>query len=68
MAEEFPYKPRSRKQEMMLDSKADFTIIGGAAGSSKSFTQILHPLSFIHDPNYNGIFFRRTTVQVNGQG
>lgn len=61
-------QPMSPKQEMMLNSKAKITIIGGAAGSGKSYIMTMHPLQYVHDPNFNAIFFRRNTTQVTGQG
>lgn len=36
--------------------------------SGKSYTMILDPLKYAHDPNFNAIVFRRTSVQLSGQG
>ena len=36
--------------------------------SGKSYTMILDPLKYVHDPNFNAIVFRRTSVQLSGQG
>jgi len=60
--------PASKRQEEMLKSDADITIIGGAAGSGKSYVLNLIPLRYIHDPNFTGVCFRRTTKQLRGQG
>ena len=65
---EIPFGPASPKQEMMLESNATITIIGGAAGSGKSYVMGMHPYQHVGDPFFNAIYFRRTTVQVSGQG
>jgi len=62
------FAPASKKQEMMIQSDADFLIIGGAAGSGKSFILNMLPLRYANDPNFTCVVFRRTTVQVTGQG
>lgn len=61
-------QPMSPKQALMLNSKAKITVVGGAAGSGKSYVMTMHPLKYIHDPKYQAIFFRRNTTQVMGQG
>lgn len=60
--------PASPKQEMILNCDAQITVIGGAAGSGKSYLLQLLPLRYIDDKNTNCIMFRRTTVQLRGQG
>lgn len=65
---ELPFGPASEKQAKMLHSKAKITVVGGAAGSGKSFIMSMHPLQYIQDPKFNAIFFRRTTKQISGQG
>lgn len=62
------YGPASPKQKMILENKAQILIIGGAAGSGKSFLLQLMPLNLIDDPRSNCIMFRRTTPQVKGMG
>jgi hypothetical protein len=37
-------------------------------GSGKSHLLLMHPLQHIHDPNFNGIYFRRVTNQLIGLG
>lgn len=58
----------SKKQQMIWDSTAQVTIIGGAAGSSKSHILQMLPLKIIDDPRTAVIMFRRTTPQLTGQG
>lgn len=62
------YGPASPKQKMILENEAQILIIGGAAGSGKSFLLQLMPLKLIDDPKSNCIMFRRTTPQLKGQG
>lgn len=67
MAYEIP-APASDKQEMILNNDAQILVIGGAAGSGKSYLLQLIPLRYINDPNTTVIMFRRTTPQIKGQG
>lgn len=60
--------PASKRQEEMINSDADITIIGGSAGSGKSYILNMIPLRYIDDPKFAGICFRRTTKQLRGQG
>ncbi len=53
---------------MILESDAQILIIGGAAGSGKSYLLQLLPLFIIDDPNTNCICFRRTVPMLRGQG
>jgi energy-coupling factor transporter ATP-binding protein EcfA2 len=64
------FAPASKKQEMMFKAvnEAQIVVIGGAAGSGKSYLLQLMPLLFIDDPKTNCIMFRRTTPQITGQG
>jgi len=60
--------PKSRKQQMFLESDADVTIFGGSAGSSKSYSGIMGFLPHICYPNFRGLITRRTTPQLKGSG
>lgn len=62
------FAPASRKQRMILESKAQILVIGGAAGSGKSYLLQLMPLLIIDDPRTACIMFRRTVPQIRGQG
>ena len=69
MAEEYSIpSPASDKQEMILNNDAQILVIGGAAGSGKSYLLQLLPLRYIEDKNTTVIMFRRTTPQIKGQG
>jgi hypothetical protein len=65
---EMPFGATSRKQQMILDSEAEILVIGGAAGSGKSYLLQMLPLKYIDDPRTTCIMFRRTTPQIKGQG
>ena len=62
------FGPASPKQKMILENKAQILIIGGAAGSGKSYLLQLMPLALIDDPRSNCIMFRRLTPQIVGAG
>ncbi|HDR2377088.1 TPA: terminase family protein [Enterobacter asburiae] len=62
------FGPASPKQKMILENNAQILIIGGAAGSGKSYLLQLMPLNIIDDPRTNCIMFRRNTPQLKGGG
>lgn len=62
------FAPASRKQQMVLESKAQILVMGGAAGSGKSYLLQLMPLLIVDDPRTACIMFRRTVPQIRGQG
>lgn len=62
------FAPASRKQQMVLESEAQIMVIGGAAGSGKSYLLQLMPLLIVNDPRTACIMFRRTVPQIRGQG
>ncbi len=53
---------------MFLASAADIAILGGAAGGGKSWALLMEPLRHVHNPQFGGVIFRRTTVQVRNEG
>jgi len=62
------FLPQPGPQTDFLNSKADITIYGGAAGGGKSFGILLSCLEDIDNPKYGAVIFRRTSMQVFGQG
>ena len=52
----------------MLQSEAQILVIGGSAGGAKSYTMNMIPLKYIDCPHFNGVIFRRNTVQLKGAG
>jgi phage terminase large subunit-like protein len=64
------FSPASKKQALMIQRAKDtqVTIIGGAAGSGKSYILQMLPLLFVDDPRSNMVMFRRTNPQIKGAG
>ena len=60
------FSPASPKQALMLKRASDtqILIVGGAAGSGKSYLLQLMPLLLVDDPNSNCVMFRRTNPQI----
>lgn len=61
-------KPASKKQSMALNNESQILVIGGAAGSGKTYLQQTIALKYIDDPHTQIINFRRTTAEITGQG
>src|SRR6478609_4925227 len=61
-------KPQPGFQTKFLSSSADIAIGGGSAGGGKTFAELLEPTRHISNPNFNTVFFRRTTVQITNPG
>ncbi len=61
-------RPQKGPQTMFLASPADIAILGGAAGGGKSWALLMEPLRHVHNPQFGGVIFRRTTVQVRNEG
>ena len=52
-------RPQSPFQEKYLKSNAKILVVGGAAGSSKSYVGLMRHLRWAHDPKYNGYCIRQ---------
>lgn len=62
-------KPQPGFQEKVALSKADITIIGGAAGCGKSFIMLYIPLMYTEaDKNLRVVYFRETQSQIREAG
>lgn len=68
MADTIIIKPQKGKQELALNIEVDVLIYGGAAGSGKSRLLLMKPLAFMDDPNFECVFFRRTTKALDKAG
>ena len=68
MTKQVVIAPQEGKQEMALNLKVDVLIFGGAAGSGKSRLLLMKPLEYLHDPDFQAIFFRRTTKALEKPG
>lgn len=60
--------PQPGKQELAFNLKVDVLIYGGAAGSGKSRLLLMKPLQYVNDPNFECVFFRRTTKALTKAG
>ena len=61
-------RPQEGYQMKALSSSADIVIGGGAAGVGKTFSLLLDPIRHINNPNFGGVFFRRTMPQIKAEG
>ena len=61
-------EPQPGYQQIALSSKADIVIGGAAAFVGKTFALLLDPLRHVHIPNFGGVIFRRTSVQIRNEG
>ena len=59
MSEDDIVRPRGIFQKRYLCSDAKLIIVGGAAGSSKSYMGLCRHLRWAHDPKYNGYCIRQ---------
>ena len=60
--------PQAGPQTDFLSTLADIAIYGGAAGGGKSYGLLLEPLRHYNVPNFGGVVFRQTAVQVRNEG
>lgn len=77
---EIDLRPQEGFQEKVLASRADITIIGGAAGAGKSFVELLAAARHVQPHRglngklyrpprgFAAVFFRRTTKQIRVPG
>jgi predicted phage terminase large subunit-like protein len=61
-------KPQPGPQEKGLKTKADISIMGGAAGVGKTFALILETLRHIDNPQFGAVIFMRTSNLITNQG
>lgn len=60
--------PASPFQEKYLNSDAQIILVGGAAGSSKSYIGLMRHLRFIHDPHYKAYCIRKNSSAIMASG
>jgi len=65
---ELDMEPQPGPQASFLNSEADITIYGGAAGGGKTFGELLDPLQWVHVPDFGAVIFRRTTTMIRAEG
>lgn len=61
-------EPQVGYQQIALSSKADIVIGGAAAFVGKTFALLLDPLRHVGNPQFGGVIFRRTSVQIRNEG
>ena len=61
-------EPQAGPQTDFVNTKADITIFGGAAGGGKSFGLLLQPRKHMHVKGFGGVVFRRTSPQIRNEG
>ena len=62
-------RPLPKQEEFLLShNNAQITFYGGSAGSAKTIGLMYDVFQHVHDPNFECIFFRRTTKQLRGAG
>ena len=61
-------RPQSPFQEKYLKSNAKILVVGGAAGSSKSYVGLMRHLRWVHDPNYRGFCIRKNSTAIMKPG
>jgi len=60
--------PASPFQEKYLNSDAQIMLVGGAAGSSKSYVGLMRHLRFVDDPNYRAYCIRKNSSAIMASG
>lgn len=60
--------PQEGPQEDAFFCDSQVIIYGGSAGSGKSHLLMMRALRYIHDPEFEGVYFRRTTANLRGGG
>lgn len=66
--EDIMVRPRSPFQEKYLKSNAKILVVGGAAGSSKSYVGLMRHLRWTDDPDYNGFCIRKNSTAIMKSG
>jgi hypothetical protein len=61
-------RPQPGFQEQALATPADIAIIGGSAGSGKSFVLLMESARHTHVKGFGAVLFRRTTPQITNEG
>lgn len=62
------YRPQPGPQWAFMQSRADITIYGGAAGGGKTFALLLEALMSYDIPGFNCVIFRKNANQVRNPG
>ena len=61
------WRPNPGPQHRFLACTAYEALYGGAAGGGKTDSLVVSPLRWVGHPGFNGIIFRRTFPELEGQ-
>ena len=61
-------KPQRGPQERFLATPASICVYGGAAGSGKTYAELLVPLRYIDVQGYGAVIFRKNANQIYNEG
>lgn len=61
-------RPQVGPQTHFIACRADIAIYGGAAGGGKTFGLLIDPLRHLNNPDFGGMIFRKTSVQIRNEG
>ncbi|MDF2563690.1 MAG: hypothetical protein K0Q53_85 [Massilibacillus sp.] len=62
------FKPQQGPQTAFLNSQADITIFGGAAGGGKTYALLLRSMLNINVKGFTATIFRRNSTQIMNEG
>jgi predicted phage terminase large subunit-like protein len=68
IAEKIKFGPQAGPQSDFVGCSADIVIYGGAAGGGKTYALLLDPLANVKNPDFGGVIFRKTNVQIRTEG
>ena len=68
MTDENVIAPASPFQHKYLTTDAQIVLVGGSAGSSKSYVGLMRHLRFVDDPNYRAYCIRKNSSAIMASG
>jgi len=62
--QEIIFTPNKGPQTEFLAANERQVLYGGSAGGGKTYSLIVDPMRYFHNPNFNGLILRRTTDEL----